>query len=114
MAHYEPPHQDLRCLKTQLFSSLVLKELMVVIDITSAGVLYCMAFKPFQTENLRRLIRIAYKNSNLKCKKVKTFIRNLKTRNGFIQIIRTDKSNVSQDMFSVGLSMSMPARFCRL
>ena len=27
MAHYEPPHQDLRCLQIQLFSSLVLKEL---------------------------------------------------------------------------------------
>ena len=27
MAHYEPPHQDLLCLKIQLFSSLVLKEL---------------------------------------------------------------------------------------
>ena len=29
MAHYEPPHQDLRCLQIQLFSSLVLKELIV-------------------------------------------------------------------------------------
>ena len=28
MAHYEPPHQDLRCLLNQQFSSLVLKELM--------------------------------------------------------------------------------------
>ena len=27
MAHYEPPHQDLRCLLIQLFTSLVLKEL---------------------------------------------------------------------------------------
>ena len=27
MAHYESPHQDLRCLQIQLFSSLVLKEL---------------------------------------------------------------------------------------
>ena len=27
MAHYEPPHQDLRCLQIQLFLSLVLKEL---------------------------------------------------------------------------------------
>ena len=27
MAHYEPPHQDLRCLQIQLFSSLVPKEL---------------------------------------------------------------------------------------
>ena len=27
VAHYEPPHQDLRCLQIQLFSSLVLKEL---------------------------------------------------------------------------------------
>ena len=25
VAHYEPPHQDLRCLQVQLFSSLVLK-----------------------------------------------------------------------------------------
>ena len=27
VAHDEPPHQDLRCLQIQLFSSLVLKEL---------------------------------------------------------------------------------------
>ena len=27
VAHYEPPHQNLRCLQIQLFSSLVLKEL---------------------------------------------------------------------------------------
>ena len=27
MAHNEPPHQDLRCLRIQLFLSLVLKEL---------------------------------------------------------------------------------------
>ena len=27
MAHYEPPHQDLRCLQIKLFSSLVVKEL---------------------------------------------------------------------------------------
>ena len=27
VAHYEPPHQDLRCLQTELFSSLVVKEL---------------------------------------------------------------------------------------
>ena len=29
MAHYEPPHQDLRCLQIQLFLSLVVKELRV-------------------------------------------------------------------------------------
>ena len=28
VAHYEPPHQDLCCLQIQLFSSLLLKELM--------------------------------------------------------------------------------------
>ena len=27
VAHYEPPHQDLRCLQIQPFSSLVVKEL---------------------------------------------------------------------------------------
>ena len=27
VAHNEPPHQDLRCLQIQLFSSLVVKEL---------------------------------------------------------------------------------------
>ena len=27
VAHYEPPHQDLRCLQSHLFSSLVVKEL---------------------------------------------------------------------------------------
>ena len=30
MAHHEPPHQGLRCLQIQLFSSLVLKELIGV------------------------------------------------------------------------------------
>ena len=29
VAHHEPPHQDLRCLQIQLFSSLVPKELIV-------------------------------------------------------------------------------------
>ena len=29
MAHYEPPHQDLRFLQIQLFSSQVLKELIL-------------------------------------------------------------------------------------
>ena len=29
VAHYEPPHQHLRCLQSQVFSSLVLKELRV-------------------------------------------------------------------------------------
>ena len=28
VAHYEPPHQELSCLQIQLFSSLVVKELM--------------------------------------------------------------------------------------
>ena len=27
VAHYEPPHQDLRCLQIQLFSPLAVKEL---------------------------------------------------------------------------------------
>ena len=27
MAHYEPPHQDLRCLQVQLYVSMVVKEL---------------------------------------------------------------------------------------
>ena len=31
VAHYEPSHQDLRCLQIQLFSSLVLKELILKI-----------------------------------------------------------------------------------
>ena len=30
VAHDEPPHQDLRCLQTQLFSSLIVKELMLI------------------------------------------------------------------------------------
>ena len=29
LAHHEPPHQDLRCLQIQLFSSLVVKEFKV-------------------------------------------------------------------------------------
>ena len=28
VAHHEPPHQELRCLQIQLFSSLAVKELM--------------------------------------------------------------------------------------
>ena len=31
MAHYGPPHQDLRCLQIQLFSSLVVKELILLV-----------------------------------------------------------------------------------
>ena len=31
VAHYEPHHQDLHCLRIQLFSSLVLKEFIVVL-----------------------------------------------------------------------------------
>ena len=34
MAHYEPSHQDLRCLQIQLFSSLVLKELINIIQLS--------------------------------------------------------------------------------
>ena len=34
MAHYVPPHQDLRCLQIQLFSSLVLKELINIIQLS--------------------------------------------------------------------------------
>ena len=32
MAHYEPPHQDLRFLEIRLFSSLVVKELINLLD----------------------------------------------------------------------------------
>ena len=35
MAHYEPPHQDLRCYQIQLFSSLVLKELINIVQLSS-------------------------------------------------------------------------------
>ena len=34
MAHYEPPHQDLRCKQIQLFSSLVLKELINIVQLS--------------------------------------------------------------------------------
>ena len=39
MAHYEPSHQDLRCLRIQLFSSLVVKELRsnIAVSIYSAA-----------------------------------------------------------------------------
>ena len=37
MAHYEPPHQDLRCFQIQLFSSLVFKELILKVPITTAA-----------------------------------------------------------------------------
>ena len=33
VAHHEPPHQDLRCLQIHLFSSLVLKKLIDVINV---------------------------------------------------------------------------------
>ena len=32
VAHYEPPHLDLRCLEIQLFASLVVKELVLKQD----------------------------------------------------------------------------------
>ena len=37
MAHYEPPHQDLRCLQIQLFSSLVVKELKGIHELFQPG-----------------------------------------------------------------------------
>ena len=39
VAHYEPPHQDLRCLQIQLFSSLVLKELKLVENMHSSAII---------------------------------------------------------------------------
>ena len=43
VAHHEPPHQDLHCLQIQLFSSLVLKELMFSLLPRSGGsVVVCM------------------------------------------------------------------------
>ena len=39
MAHYEPPHQDLRCLQIQLFSSLVVKELTRKVPRTNTAIL---------------------------------------------------------------------------
>ena len=39
MAHYKPPHQDLRCLQIQLFSSLVLKELVIVVVVVAVNML---------------------------------------------------------------------------
>ena len=37
VAHYEPPHQDLRCLQIQLFLSLVVKELKLRIKFSPAA-----------------------------------------------------------------------------
>ena len=39
MARYEPPHQDLRCLQIQLFSSLVVKELINTLAMSLTGLL---------------------------------------------------------------------------
>ena len=33
VAHYEPPHQDQRCLQIQLFSSVVVKELIKILPV---------------------------------------------------------------------------------
>ena len=33
VAHYEPPHQDQDCLQIQLFSSLVVKELINILSV---------------------------------------------------------------------------------
>ena len=42
VAHYEPPHQDLRCLQIQLFLSLVVKELRWMgVRIAEATLLFC-------------------------------------------------------------------------
>ena len=38
MAHHEPPHQDLHCLQIQLFSSLVIKELRLIVITTYLNV----------------------------------------------------------------------------
>ena len=43
MAHYEPPHQDLRCLQSQLFSSLVVKDLNISkVSHLSVGISFCV------------------------------------------------------------------------
>ena len=54
VAHYEPPHQDLRCLKIQLFSSLVVKELIELAKailvhslILSFFLFFCQPLLPF-------------------------------------------------------------------
>ena len=45
VAHYEPPHQDLRCLHIQLFSSLVLKDLSGISMTSSITVLKLLLLK---------------------------------------------------------------------
>ena len=54
VAHYEPPHQDLRCLKIQLFSPLVVKELIELAKtilvhslILSSYLFFCQPLLPF-------------------------------------------------------------------
>ena len=48
VAHNEPPHQDLRCLQIQLFSSLVVKELIVLtIQSYSFTEYHCQKSIPF-------------------------------------------------------------------
>ena len=45
MAHDEPPHQDLHCLQIQLFSSLVVKELNILLACSSS---FIILSKPYQ------------------------------------------------------------------
>ena len=47
MAHYEPPHQDLRCLQIQLFSSLALKELSMLLDLLGLSLEILNICSPF-------------------------------------------------------------------
>ena len=44
--HYEPPHQDLRCLQIQLYASLVLKELILPTS-SSACLFFLFLFTMF-------------------------------------------------------------------
>ena len=58
MAHNEPPHQDLRCLQIQLFSSLVVKELRVRIILENVDITYkCYSCVLSVIDNTEKLFR---------------------------------------------------------
>ena len=52
VAHYEPPHQDLCCLQIQLFSSLVLKRVKLLVTF----VIYEYKYSLYEVCNCNSLI----------------------------------------------------------
>ena len=96
MAHYEPPHQDLRCLQNQLFSSLVLKGVTVVAN------LYTI---PFCSRS-----KTLYEISS--CSRSKLVLRNTFLLILLYTLFQWKRTYVTQYLFAVEVKLHYTIRFC--